>query len=511
VWVTGRVGSAEPYATLPSHVSELVASRERCGIFADGRRLPATETYETVGPADGRVLTTIASATDQDVATVVASALGAASAWRRLVALERGRLVARLADAIRERLEDLATLDAIDSGNPIDACRFDVRQAAELLDYMAGLALEVKGETIPTKRGILDATLREPFGVVGRITAFNHPALFAAKALGAPLVAGNTVIVKPSPWTPLSATVLVEIAAEVLPPGVVNLVTGGAAVAAALARHPDVRRISLTGSVAAGLAVSRAAAETAITTVTLELGGKNALVALADADPDEVAAAVVDGMNLTSSAGQSCGSTSRLLVHASLRDRVVEAAAARMEALRLGDPLDPETRMGPLVSAAQVEKSERYVAETRAAGARLVCGGSRPDEPHLRDGFFYRPTLFDDVDPGLPISNEEVFGPVLIVQPWERLGDAITLANATRYGLTVSVFTNDLTAAMTLARELVAGYVWINGVSHHQLGTPFGGQRDSGTGREDSLGELLSYTQLKNVNFDLSSAIGVDR
>ena len=500
----GRPAPTEAQPTLPPHVRDLVASRHGRGIFADGRWLDASETYETLAPADGRVLARVASASDADVEAVVASSVSAAPGWRRTVALERGRLVRRVAEAIRERLDDLATLDAVDSGNPIGACRFDVRQAAELLEYMAGLALEVKGETVPTSRGILDATVREPFGVVGRITAFNHPALFAAKALGAPLVAGNTVIVKPSPWTPLSATLLVEIAATVLPPGVVNLVTGGASVAAALSRHPAVRRISLTGSVAAGLAISRAAAESAITSVTLELGGKNPLIALPDADPEEVAAAVVDGMNLTSSAGQSCGSTSRLLVHESLRGRVVEAVAARMDALRLGDPLDPDTQMGPLVSAAQREKSEQYVADTTTAGARLVCGGARPTDERLRDGFFYRPTLFDDVEPAMSIATEEVFGPVLIVQGWRRIEDAIGLANATRYGLTASVYTNDLAAAMTLARDLTAGYVWINGVSHHQLGTPFGGMRDSGTGREDSLGELLSYTQLKNINIELA-------
>jgi betaine-aldehyde dehydrogenase len=500
--IVGTVSTGPP-ATPSAHVRDLVASRDGLGVFANGAWSRTAARFETVSPTSGQTLAAIASASEEDVERVVASAREASASWRRIPAIERGRLVARLAAAIRERSEDLAILDAVDSGNPIGACRFDVRQAAELLDYMAGLALEVKGETVPTSRGILDATVREPFGVVARITAFNHPALFAAKALGAPLVAGNTVIIKPSPWTSLSATLLVEIAAEVLPPGVVNLVTGGAPVAAGLARHPDVRRISLTGSVAAGLAIGRAAAETAITTVTLELGGKNPLVALADADPDEIAAAVVDGMNLTSSAGQSCGSTSRLVVHASIRDRVVEAAAARMDALRLGDPLDPATEMGPLISADQRDKSERYVAETVAAGARLACGGRRPDEDALRGGFFYRPTLFDAMPPDLPIATEEVFGPVLIVQEWDRLDDAIALANSTRYGLTASVFTNDLSAAMTLARELVAGYVWINGVSHHQLGTPFGGQRDSGTGREDSLGELLSYTQLKNINIEL--------
>lgn len=493
-------------AGLPAGLGELLAAREGLGVFAGGRWLAARDTFETVAPATGRPLARIAAAGDDEVAAVIAAGREAAAAWRAVPALERGRLVRQVAGRIRDRAEDLALLDAVDSGNPLAACRFDVRQAAELLDYMAGLALEVKGETIPTTKGVLDLTIREPFGVVARITAFNHPLLFASKALGAPLVAGNTVVIKPSPWTPLSATLLVELAAEVLPPGVVGLLTGGATVASALARHPDVRRISLTGSVEAGLAIGRAAAETAIKTVSLELGGKNPLVALPDADPDAVAAAVVDGMNLTSSAGQSCGSTSRLVVHASLRERVVEAVADRMAALRLGDPLDPETRMGPLVSAAQVDKSAGYVAGARDGGARVVCGGGLPTDERLLDGFFFEPTLIDEVRREMPIATQEVFGPVLIVQPWNHLDEAIEIANGVRYGLTASIFTNDLTATMDLVRRLEAGYVWVNGVSHHQLGTPFGGVKDSGTGREDSLGEVLSYTQLKNVNVELPPA-----
>ncbi len=499
----GRAAATETHRALPDGVHDLVRQCDGRGVFAAGRWRPTAVTYETLSPATGLPLAGVAEAADEDVEAVVAGAREAAAEWRTVTAAQRGRLVRSVAGRLHQHLEELALLDAVDGGNPIAACRFDVRQAVELLEYMAGLALEIKGETIPTNRGVLDVTIREPFGVVGRITAFNHPTLFAAKGLGAPLVAGNAVVIKPSPWTPLSAIRLVELASEVLPVGLVSLVTGGAPVAAALARHRDVRRVSLTGSVEAGLAIGRAAAESSITSVSLELGGKNPLVALPDADPDAVARAVVDGMNLTSSAGQSCGSTSRLVVHESLHAAVVEAVASRMDVLRLGDPLEPSTQMGPLVSAAQRDRTERYVRQAIADGATLVCGGARPDDEGLADGFFYRPTLFDAVGPDLPIAHEEVFGPVLIVQTWERPEDAIRLANGTRYGLTASVFTNDLGAAMTLARDLSAGYVWVNGVSHHQLGTPFGGVRDSGTGREDSLGELLSYTQLKNVNFEL--------
>jgi acyl-CoA reductase-like NAD-dependent aldehyde dehydrogenase len=485
-----------------SRLTALLDGRSGQGLFVDGSWRRASTTYVTHSPASGRPLATVAAATEADVEAAVAAARGAAETWRSRRALERGELVRVVAGRIRERADDLALLDAADSGNPLNACRFDVRQAVELLEYMAGLALEVKGETIPTTKGVLNISIREPFGVVARVTAFNHPLLFAAKALGAPIVAGNAAIIKPSPWTPLSAILMAELAAEVLPPGVVSLVTGGAAVATALARHPDVRRISLTGSVEAGLAIGRAASEVAIKTVSLELGGKNPLIALPDADPDAVADAVVDGMNLTSSAGQSCGSTSRLLVHASLHQRVVEAVAARMASLRLGDPLDPDTQMGPLVSSAQREKTQRFVDDARAAGARVVTGGRPPADARLQDGWFYSPTLIDGVAPHDPIATDEIFGPVLVVLPWDDLDDAVRIANSVRYGLTASIFTNDLAFALALMRRLEAGYVWVNGVSHHQLGTPFGGVKDSGTGREDALSELLSYTQLKNVNID---------
>jgi acyl-CoA reductase-like NAD-dependent aldehyde dehydrogenase len=487
----------------------LLDGRQGLGVFVAGGWRTPSASYDTISPATGQVLASVASASHEDVDAAVAAGRAAAGAWRAVPAAERGRMVHEVAARVRERANDLAWLDAVDSGNPLKACRFDVHQATELLEYMAGLALELKGETVPTSKGVLDFTVREPFGVVARITAFNHPLLFAAKALGAPLVAGNTVIVKPSPWTPLSATLLVELANELLPPGVIGLLTGDATVATSLARHADVRRISLTGSVEAGLAIGRAASEVAIKAVTLELGGKNPLIALADADPDAVAAAVVDGMNLTSSAGQSCGSTSRLLVHETLRGRVVDAVAARMAALRMGDPLDLETQMGPLISEAQRQKTERFVAEARASGARIVCGGERPRDDRLAEGFYYPPTLIDGVHATHPVASEEIFGPVLVVLPWKTLDEAVEVANSVRYGLTASVYTNDLAGALTLVRRLEAGYVWVNGVSHHQLGTPFGGVKDSGTGREDSLDELRSYTQLKNVNVDLPRAGGV--
>ena len=503
--------AVEAREALPEEAASVPARPDGVGLFVGGGWRRPSRTAPDHDPANGRVLAEVADATAQEVDDVVVAAAGAADEWSRVPAHERGLLVQRIAARIREEQDDLAILDAVDSGNPLAAARFDVGEIARVLHWVGGLGLELKGETIPTTPGALDFTLREPFGVAARVTAFNHPTLFAGKALGAPLVAGNAVVIKPSPWTPLSATRLVEIAAEVLPAGVVSLVTGGVEPALALARHPLVRRIAVTGSVDAGLAITRAAAEVHVKHVSLELGGKNPLIALPDADAAAVARAAVGGMNLTSSAGQSCGSTSRLLVHRSLHGRVVEAIAAQMEELRLGHPLDPDTRMGPLVSEGQRAKSESFVEIARRDGARVVSGGARPDDARLRDGFFYRPTLLDEVRPESRVARDEIFGPVLSVLPWEDERDALAMANATRYGLTASIWTNDLSRAVRFAREVRAGYVWINGVSHHQLGSPFGGYGDSGTGREESVSELLSYTQVKNVNVSLPAWIDEGR
>lgn len=470
------------------------------GLFAGGSWLPPSDTFTDLDPTTGRAIGQVAAAGTADVDRVVEVAARAAREWRAVPAEERGAAMQAFGAAIRDRREELARLDAMDSGNPLRACLFDLDSAARMLHHLGGLALMVRGETIPTSIGALNLTLRDPFGVVARIIAFNHPALFMARAVAGPVIAGNTVIVKPSPLTPLSAIRLAEIADGVFPPGVVNLVTGGAEPAAALARHPQVRRIALTGSVAAGLAVTRAAAERHVKVVTLELGGKNPMIVMQDADVEAIADAAIAGMNFTSSCGQSCGSTSRLFVHQSLYRPVVEAVAARVEALRLGDPLDERTEVGPLVSEAQRSKVERYVAAATEDGARLVAGGGRPGEPGLADGFFYRPTFFADVRLDHRLAREEVFGPLLAALPWTDEEAVLEAANSVDYGLTAAIWTNDLERAVRFAKDIEAGYVWINGSSYHPLGTPFGGFKDSGTGREESFEELLSYTQVKNVN-----------
>jgi 2-formylbenzoate dehydrogenase len=457
--------------------------------FAD--ESPATEEIVAAVPDGGAA----------DVEAAVAAALPAAAQWRRVPARERGDLVGELARVLEQNADELTRLDALDGGHPVSGMHLDVAIAADVLRLFAGLAIELKGSTIPATAQHLHLTVREPFGVVGRIIPFNHPLMFAAGKIAAPLVAGNAVILKPPDIAPLSALRIGELFASVLPPGVLSVVVGdGPAAGRAVARHPEIRRIGFIGSDATGRAIQRDAAEVGVKDITLELGGKNALIAFPDADPEAVAGSAVAGMNFARSAGQSCGSTSRLLLHESIADEVLERVAARMSAIRIGSPLDPGTEMGTMASRAQYAKTMRYIGVARDEGAQLVTGGGRPAELKDEPGLYVAPTLFRGVRPDMRIAREEVFGPVLSALTWKDEDEAIRVANAVGYGLTGSVWTNDIRRAHRVAGALEAGYLWINGSSAHFTGVPFGGVKLSGVGREESLDELLSYTQLKTIN-----------
>jgi len=346
--------------------------------------------------------------------------------------------------------------------------------------------------------------VREPRGVVARIIPFNHPFMFCAGKSAAPLAAGNSVIVKPPEQAPLSALRLAELLGPLLPPGAFNVLPGGRDVGARLSEHPDVAMVALIGSVPTGRAVMRAAAET-IKPVLLELGGKNALIAFPDADPEQVATAVVGGMNFTW-CGQSCGSTSRAFLHADIHDAVVARLREKAARFRPGLPTDPATTMGALASRAQLDKTLRYIETARAEGAHLVCGGGQPADEGLRHGFFVEPTIFANVTPEMTIAREEIFGPVLAVMRWTDEAAMIDQVNRPEYGLTCSIWTNDLHRAHRTAAAVEAGFIWINEVSKHFLGSPFGGFKQSGLGREECLEELLAFTQEKNIHIRFKSA-----
>lgn len=472
-----------------------------------GGELVQSESGETMGsvnPATEEVIGRVPAATAADVDRAVVAAQKAAPAWAELSPRERAVIVRRLAAAIRDRAAEILRIEVMDTGNTIAKMEADVASAGNALEYYAGLGLELKGQTIPSTTKNLHLTLREPYGLVGRIIPFNHPIKFAANSLAAPLMAGNVVILKPPEQSPLSATILAEICRELLPPGVVNIVTGlGMPAGDAIARHPAIKRIGFTGSVLTGLAIQRAAASTAVKHVSLELGGKNPLIAFPDTDPEKIAKAAVRGMNFAWQ-GQSCGSTSRLLLHESIYDAVLERVVERVQALRLGDPLDPASQMGPINSQRHYERVCAMVESGKADGAQLLAGGARPPGRAFERGYWLQPTIFAGVTPLMRIAREEIFGPVLSVFRWREEQEALDLANATEYGLTASIWTQDINAALRAARAVKSGYVWINGASGHFYGTPFGGMRNSGLGSEEGLEELLSYTENKTIHIMLA-------
>lgn len=455
---------------------------------------------ESISPADETPTGRVPAATADDVARAVAAAEAAQPAWAALSVWERAAALRRVAAGIRARGAEILALEARDTGNTIAKLGADVQIASGYLEYFAGLGSELKGETVPATAQGLHFTMREPFGVVARIVPFNHPFMFAAAHLAAPLMAGNAVVVKTPETSPLSGSLLGEVCRESLPPGVVNIVHGyGMPAGDALVRHPSVRRIGFTGSVSTGLAIQRAAAEAGVKHVTLELGGKNPFIVFPDADLDRVVDGAVAGMNF-SWAGQSCGSTSRLLLHESIHDEIVERVGERLRALRLGDPLDPASEMGPVNSRRQYERVFGFIASARAEGARLVTGGRRPAGAAFERGFWIEPTLYAEVDMSMRVAREEVFGPIVCALRWRVEEEAIAMANGTEFGLTAAVWTRDLGAAMRTMRRLQAGVVWVNTAGQHFVGTPFGGWKNSGLGGEESLEELLSYSQVKAVH-----------
>jgi betaine-aldehyde dehydrogenase len=464
------------------------------GIYAD-----------TINPALDQPLASVAVADASDVDTAVQAAHAAFASWRKVTPLARAKLLRAAAVRLREQADALAVLDALNTGNPWTMLKGDALVAADALDFFAGLVTEVKGETLPMGEHNLNYTVREPLGVVARIVAYNHPLMFAAMRIGAPLATGNTVVVKSPDQAPLSCIALAELIGDIFPPGVVNFLSGSKACGQALAEHPLVRKITLIGGVPTGKAVMRASADT-LKPVLLELGGKNALIGFPDADIERLVDGIIQGMNFTW-AGQSCGSTSRVFLHESIHDVVLDAVARLLpQRHKPGMPVDPSTTMGALVSRAQLEKVQSFIRSAIEEGARLVCGGKVPDDPALARGFFIEPTVFADVRPDMRIAREEIFGPVMSVFKWRDEDTLFAQVNGVEYGLTASIWTRDLNTAHRAAARVEAGYVWVNNASQHFLGAPFGGVKQSGIGREECFDELLEFTQVKNINIRLSGA-----
>jgi aldehyde dehydrogenase (NAD+)/phenylacetaldehyde dehydrogenase len=462
------------------------------------------KTMEVVNPATEDVIAEVPAADAADVDAAVAAARAALDgSWGRMSARDRGRLVSRLADRLLEKADEVARLETLHNGKPITESRqIEIPAAAECLEYFAGWADKVMGETIPVKGNYLTYTLREPIGVVAAIVPWNFPLLLAAWKVAPALACGNTVILKPASQTPLTALALGELAVEVgLPPGVLNVITGpGSKVGQSLVEHPGIDKIAFTGDTSTGKSIMRSAADT-LKKITLELGGKSPNIVLPDADIEAAIRGATIGIFYGK--GEVCAAGSRLLVDRSIKDEFIDKLATRAKKMAPGDPMDPKTRFGAIASKKQLETVLRYIDAGKKEGATLVAGGQRADIGTGK-GYFVQATVFADVTPEMTISREEIFGPVLAAIEFADIDEAIARANDTPYGLAAGVWTRDIKKAHYVARKLQAGTVWINTYNVYDTAAPFGGYKQSGFGREMSAHALEHYTQVKSVWVDLN-------
>ena len=461
------------------------------GVYVEDK---AGAAIEVIYPATGEVIAVVHEATAAVVERAVASAKRAQAEWAAVKPVERARILRRAAEIIRARGEELALLETLDTGKPLQETRVaDWPSGADSLEWFAGLAPTVTGETIPLGRDFV-YTIREPLGVCVGIGAWNYPSQIACWKAAPALSLGNAMVFKPSEVTPLGALKLAEIFVEAgLPAGLFNVVQGRGAVGASLVTDPRVAKVSLTGSVPTGRRVYAAAAD-GVRHVTMELGGKSPLIVFDDASVEDAVGAAMLGNFY--SAGQVCSNGTRVFVQKGIKARFLERLAARTAGIVLGDPLDEATQMGPLVSAAQMDKVLGYMETAKAEGARLVCGGGRAA---LNTGYYVQPTVFADVTDAMTLAREEVFGPVMAVLDFETEDEVVARANDTEFGLAAGVFTADLTRAHRVIAQLESGTCWINAYNLTPVEGPFGGSKMSGVGRENGRAAVEHYTQVKSV------------
>jgi betaine-aldehyde dehydrogenase len=474
------------------------------GAAAQARYSPAAgERFASINPATGEVLGYVTAAGAAQVNAAVRAAEKAQAGWGAMTGTERARVLRRAAEILRSRNQELAELETRDTGKPIQETRVvDVASGADCFEYFAGLAQSLAGEHIDLGIHAFGYTRREPLGVVAGIGAWNYPLQIACWKAAPALACGNAMIFKPAELTPFTAVKLQEVLLEAgLPPGVFQVVQGFAETGRLLTRHPDIRKVSLTGEVGTGKAVMSDAAQS-LKNVTLELGGKSPLIIFGDAKLDNAVAGALLA-NFYSS-GQVCSNGTRVFVHRSVKPAFLERLLKRVGAMRIGDPMNPETQVGALISEQHMHKVLSYIDRGRAEGARVLAGGMRVTTGDLSKGYFVAPTIFDDCRDDMTIVREEIFGPVMSVLEFEDEQEVIERANATEFGLAAGVFTNDLTRAHRVIARLQAGTCWINQYNVTPIELPFGGVKLSGLGRENGRAAIEHYTQLKSVYVAMS-------
>ncbi|MFT9442704.1 MAG: betaine-aldehyde dehydrogenase [Acetobacter papayae] len=480
---------------------------ETCRSWVGGQPLPSTgERFPVINPATGEVLTQAESATAETMAAAVETARAGQKVWAAMTGAERGRILRRAADLLRENNSELARLETLDTGKPIaETEAVDILSGADAVEYFGAVAANLNGEAVDLGPQAFGYTRREPLGLTAGIGAWNYPIQIACWKSAPALACGNAMLFKPSEMTPLTAVHLARIYKQAgVPDGVFNVVQGAADVGRMLVSEPAIRKVSLTGEVGTGRRVMAGAAET-LKYVTLELGGKSPLIVFEDADIDNaVSAALLANFY---SAGEICSNGTRVFVHVSIRDRFLAALKARVEKIRVGAPLDPQTQMGSLISQGHMQKVLEYIEIGKQEGARLLTGGYRVQEGDLAHGAFVAPTVFADCVDEMRIMREEIFGPVMAVSDFVEEDEVIARANATVFGLAAGVFSSDLARAHRVIHQLEAGTCWINTYNITPIELPFGGYKQSGLGRENSRLAVEHYTQVKSVYVNLG---GVD-
>ncbi len=476
-------------------------------LFIGGNWRPPVsgETYATINPATEEESARVAKGDEHDVDLAVQAARRAfdSGPWPRMNAAERGKVVWKLADLIVANLDEMARLESLSTGKTLfDSGKVEIPFAAEVFRYYAGWATKIHGETLALREGAFTFTLREPIGVVGAIVPWNFPFLLASWKIAPALAAGNTLVLKPASLTPLTALKFAELCQEAgLPEGVFNLVTGpGSKVGMALVRHSGVDKVAFTGSTDVGKQIMSEAAGT-LKRISLELGGKSPNIVFADADMDAAVKGAMTGIFYNK--GEVCAAGSRLFLEERVHDEFMAKLTERVKGLRVGDPMDKATRMGPVVSAQQMATVLSYIDTGKQEGARLMTGGGRANMGSGK-GYFIEPTIFDRVSNRMKIAREEIFGPVLSVIPFKAIEEAIAEGNTTTYGLAAAVWTRDVAKALRAARALRAGTVWVNAYNLYDAALPFGGFKESGFGRELGSAGIDLYTEVKSVWVDLS-------
>ena len=480
-------------------------------LYIGGSRVEATsgQTFTTINPANGEVLAEVQSASRADVDRAVASAQAGQRIWAGFTAMQRSRVLRKAVDILRERNDELADLETLDTGKPLSETRFvDIVTGADVLEYYAGLATAIEGLQVPLRESAFVYTRREPIGVVAGIGAWNYPIQIALWKSAPALAAGNAMIFKASEVTPLTTLKLAEIYTEAgLPDGVFNVVNGGAAVGTWLTEHPGIEKVSFTGGTVTGKKVMASASGSTLKDVTMELGGKSPLIVFPDADLDR--AADIAMMANFYSSGQVCTNGTRVFVHHAIKSAFEGKVVERVQRIRLGDPQDPSTNFGPLVSLAHLDKVLGYIAAGKAEGATLLAGGGRATEGALAQGAYVQPTVFTDCRDTMKIAQDEIFGPVMAIFGFEDEAEVIHRANDTAYGLAAGLVTQNLNTAHRVIHQLQAGICWINTWGESPAEMPVGGYKQSGVGRENGIETLKAYTRNKSVQVELGAYASV--